>query len=84
MLMGKARNRPSISNCHTIVLIECWWVQPETGSPCLHTHFNFKRLTGQVQAYYQFVSIDGVGLVGYLIKITASWKLVKPERYTCL
>ena len=31
MLVGTARNRPSTSNCHTIVSIECWWVQPETG-----------------------------------------------------
>ena len=33
MLVGTARNKPSTSNCHTIVLIECWWVKPKTGPP---------------------------------------------------
>ena len=33
MLVGTVRNRPSTSNCHTIVSIECWWVQPKRGPP---------------------------------------------------
>ena len=43
MLVGTAQNRPSTSNCHTIVLIQCCWVQTETGPP-LPTITPFLRL----------------------------------------